>query len=302
MFIALFSIFFITALGYTAKKSGLMEQKHASVFINFVLCFAIPALIFDKIYHVNIDTALLNIIMLGFAGTLTGALVALVLCVALKFSKTTTASAVLLSLFGNTLFVGVPVTQGFFGDGVLNEVIFYDQLTTSVPISILGPLILSFGAKERVSLLQNSLQILKFPPFIALLAGLIAKNFSLPEAIFTPLLMLEGAVTPVALFAIGLGLNFGTIKSAYKSTLVVLFCKMIVPALVFFAVAHVANITIDTHWAVGLFEACMPPMVLASAMIMRAELDNSLAISAVAMGVVASFGLFPLLFFLVGGI
>lgn len=293
-FVPLFSIFVLIATGFFAKKIGLLEQKHSILFVDFVLCFAIPALIFDKVYHVNIDASLINTIATGFGSTLVGAFVALALGWALKFSKATVVSMVMLSLFGNTLFVGMPVVQGFFGDEVLNEVIFYDQLATSIPLSILGPLILSFGAPEKVSLFQNALKVLKFPPFIALICAFCFKEIPLPDFIFAPLRMFEGSVTPVALFAIGVGLNFSSIASSYKSVSIVLFCKMIVPVAVFFAVTKILGVQINHTWLVGLFQCAMPPMVLASAMVMKAGLDSSLAISAVAMGVGFSFIAFPI--------
>lgn len=296
MFVALFSIFFVVALGFVAKKMKILEQKHSVVFINFVLCFAMPMLIFDKIYHVNIDVRLLNVIVTGFLGTFVGALISLVLGIVFKFSRATIVSVVLLSFFGNTLFVGMPVIDGFFGHEALNEVIFYDQLATSIPISILGPFILSFGVAQKVSLIQNTIKILKFPPFVALLFGLIAKNFYIPEDFFTPLRMLSSSVTPVALFAIGVGLSFGGIKNSYKGVSVVLFCKMIFPALFFFLVSKIYGIDIDKSWVIGILLSCMPPMVLASAMIMKAELDSSLAVSAVAVGVAVSFITLPVLF------
>lgn len=298
IFIPLFSIFVLVASGFLAKKFNVLEQKHSSIFINFVLCFAIPALIFDKVYHVNIDTTLINIIALGFVSTIFGALVALLLSFIFKFSKATMVSAVMLSLFGNTLFVGMPVVKGFFGDSVINEAIFYDQLATSIPLSILGPFILSFGAKDQVSLLKNTISVLKFPPFVALVLALAFKHFTLPEFIFSPLRMFEGSVTPVALFAIGVGLSFASIKSSYKALGVVLMCKMVVPALFFFVVAKMFGETLDKTWLVGLLQCAMPPMALASAMIMKAELDSSLAVSSVAMGVVFSFVTMPIFYYL----
>lgn len=299
-FTPLFSIFAIVALGFFARKVKILEQKHSIIFIDFVLCFAIPALIFDKVYHVNIDTALLNTIITGFLSTAVGALLAIALGFAFKFSKVTLVSMVMMSLFGNTLFVGMPVIQGFLGDSALNEIIFYDQLATSIPISILGPLILSFGAPARVSLFENTMKILKFPPFAALVIALFMKNFTLPELIFAPLHMLEGAVTPVALFAIGVGLSFGGIASSYKPAIIVLVCKMIIPAFIFAGVMKIYGIKMDETWLIGLLQASMPPMVLASAMVMKAGLDSSLAVSAVALGVAFSFVSFPVLFYIFG--
>ncbi|MFC2492520.1 MAG: AEC family transporter, partial [Campylobacter curvus] len=270
------------------------------VFVDFVLCFAIPALIFDKIYHVNVDTSLINTILAGFSSSVISAVIAFGLGVLLKFSKATTVSMIMLSLFGNTLFVGMPVAQGFFGDEMLNEVIFYDQLATSIPLSILGPLILSFGAPEKVSLFQNAMKILKFPPFIALIIAFAVKGIYVPEFIFAPFRMLEGSVTPVALFAIGVGLSFGSITSSYKSASIVLICKMVLPALIFFIIMKILGVSMNKTWLVGLFQCCMPPMVLASAMVIKAGLDSSLAISSVALGVAFSFVTLPALFYIFG--
>ena len=296
-FTPLFAIFFIIATGFFAKKVGIVEQKHSIPFVDFVLCFAMPALIFDKIYHVNVDASLINTILIGFASTAISAALAFVIGKIFKFTKITTVSMVMLSLFGNTLFVGMPVIQGFFGDAMVNEVIFYDQIATGIPLSILGPLILSFAAPEKVSLFQNTMKILKFPPFIALIMGLILKEVPLPDFIFAPLRMFECSVTPVALFAIGVGLNFSSITSSYKGVSVVLLCKMILPAIVFFIILKVSGIQMSKTWVVGLFQCAMPTSALASAMVIKAGLDSSLAISSVAIGVLFSFITLPVIYF-----
>ena len=113
MFTQLLSIFIIIASGYGAKKFKVFEQKNASVFINYALCFALPALIFDKIYHVNIDTTLINVIATGFACSMLGAAAIFFVCRFLKFNKATTVSAVLLGMFGNTIFMGMPSSKAF---------------------------------------------------------------------------------------------------------------------------------------------------------------------------------------------
>ncbi|PSM52263.1 putative permease [Campylobacter blaseri] len=301
MFTSLLSIFILIASGYFAKKVKIFEQKNSSIFIDYALTFALPALIFDKIYHVNIDTTLLNIIALGFVSTILGACLSLLICKLFKFSKATTVSAVLLSMFGNTIFIGMPIITGFFGKDALNEVIFYDQFATAIPISILGPFILSFGAEAKVSLIQNAIKVLKFPPFVALILGLALRDVKIPEVIFNSLHMFSASVVPVALFAIGIGLGFRSIKSAYKSTAIVLCCKMLFAPLFFIAIALVFKVNFsDSTWIIGILQCGMPPMVLASAMIMKANLDSQLAVSAVAMGVVMSFISLPFINYICG--
>lgn len=61
----LFSIFVLLASGYLAKRTKVIPQNQLIIFIDFVLVFALPALIFDKVYHVNIDFHLFSVIACG---------------------------------------------------------------------------------------------------------------------------------------------------------------------------------------------------------------------------------------------
>jgi len=298
MLTQLLSIFILIASGYAAKKFKVFEQKNASVFINYALCFALPALIFDKIYHVNIDTTLINVIAMGFASSMLGAVAIYFACRFFKFNKSTIVSAVLLGMFGNTIFMGMPIIEGFFGVESMNEVIFYDQLATSIPISVFGPFILAFGAPAKVSMMQNVIKVIKFPPFVALILGLLLRSTPLPQVIFDSLELFAKSVVPVALFAIGIGLGFRSIKSAYKSTAVVILGKMLVAPLIFLLLILIFGIDLKQTWMIGVLQCAMPPMVLASAMIMKAELDSQLAVSAVAVGVGFSFISLPFLSFI----
>ena len=248
----LFSIFVLLASGYLAKRTKVIPQNQLIIFIDFVLVFALPALIFDKVYHVNIDFHLFSVIACGFGANFVAMLLAFGLGRLLGFSKATTASMALLAMFGNTLFMGLPVLQGILGDDIANEVILYDQMITCVPIAFLGPFILSYAAPSNVSLIANVFKIMKFPPFLALVAGLLAKSVEIPDFLFAPLRLFSGAVVPVALFAVGLGLGFNTVRSSYKSTALVVFLRMVVAPCFFVAFAWVFGIEFSPSYMVGL--------------------------------------------------
>lgn len=298
IFAPMFSIFVLMMSGYLAKRLKVVHQTQSIIFIDYVLNFALPALIFDKIYHVNVDLRLLNIIILGFISTLLGTIVVVLLGRFFNFTKVTITCMALLTLFGNTIFVGLPIVKGFLGDNYANEVIFYDQFTTSIPISIFGPLILSYAAPKKVSLFKNAIKIMKFPPFVALLLGLICKQFEINDIIFAPLRMFSLSVVPVALFAIGVGLSFNSILSSWKSSSVVIIGKMVLPPIFFVLLAKFFGFDIaNKQWLVGTFMCAMPPMVLAGAMIMKANLDANLAISSIALGVIFAFISMPFIYY-----
>ena len=291
----LFSIFVLLASGYLAKRTKVIPQNQLIIFIDFVLVFAMPALIFDKVYHVNIDFHLFSVIACGLGANFVAMLLAFGLGRLLGFSKATTASMALLAMFGNTLFMGLPVLQGILGDDIANEVILYDQMVTCVPIAFLGPFILSYAAPSNVSLIANVFKIMKFPPFLALVAGLLAKSVEIPDFLFAPLRLFSGAVVPVALFAVGLGLGFNTVRSSYKSTALVVFLRMVVAPCFFVAFAWVFGLEFSPSYMAGLIETAMPPTVVASAMILKAKLDSNLAISAIAIGMCFTFVVIPVI-------
>ena len=291
----LFSIFVLLASGYLAKRTKVIPQNQLIIFIDFVLVFAMPALIFDKVYHVNIDFHLFSVIACGLGANFVAMLIAFGLGRLLGFSKATTASMALLSMFGNTLFMGLPVLQGILGEDIANEVILYDQMVTCVPIAFLGPFILSYAAPSNVSLIANAFKIMKFPPFLALVAGLLAKSVEIPDFLFAPLRLFSGAVVPVALFSVGLGLGFNTVRSSYKSTALVVFLRMVVAPCFFVAFAWVFGLEFSPSYMAGLIETAMPPTVVASAMILKAKLDSNLAISAIAIGMCFTFVVIPVI-------
>jgi putative membrane protein len=69
------------------------------------------------------------------------------------------------------------------------------------------------------------------------------------------------------------------------------------PAIVFFIILKVSGIQMSKTWVVGLFQCAMPTSALASAMVIKAGLDSSLAISSVAIGVLFSFITLPVIYF-----
>ncbi len=234
IFSPLFTIFILLAGGYFAKRVGILKQKQARTFLDFAIVFALPCLIFDKAYHLNFDFSLIVLIFIGFFSCALAAFIVVFLGFIFNFSKATLVSMFLLSCFGNTIFVGMPIVEGIFANAQFGaEVILYDALATTLPISLLGPFILSLGSGEKVSLVANIKKILSFPPFLALLLGFLCKLISLPEFIFSPIRLFGGAATPVALFAIGLGLGFMAIKTAYKPTILVILAKMVLAPLIF---------------------------------------------------------------------
>lgn len=292
---SLFAIFTLLAGGYIAKRIGVLKQKQSRALLDFAIIFATPCLIFDKIYHLDFDISLIVLIFIGFISTLLAGIFSLIMGRIFSFSKATLISMFVLSTFGNTLFVGMPVISGAFGDKFIGEVIMYDSLSGAIPISIMVPMILAMNSNEKVAILKSIQKIIYFPPFIGLILGLALKNVEIPSFIFAPIVMFGNSATPVALFAIGLSLGFVAIKSAYKSTLIVLFAKMILAPFVFVLILKFTGLAFDKSAIAAILESSMPTATIVCAMVMKAKLDSNLAVSSVAFGLILSMISLPFL-------
>lgn len=292
---SLFTIFILLAGGYISKLIKVLKQKQSRSLFDFVVVFALPCLIFDKIYHLNFNFSLILLIFAGFISTSLAGIISIIIGRVFKFSKPTILSMFVLSAFGNTLFVGMPVVSNVFGEEFVGEVIMYDSLAGAIPISILVPLILAMNNGEKVTIVKNIKTIIYFPPFIGLVLGLALKGFEIPEFVFAPIRMFGGSATPVALFAIGLSLGFNAIKSSYKSTVIVLFMKMILAPAIFILILQCFGAAFDKSTLIAVLESSMPTATIVCVMVMKAKLDSNLAASSVAFGLVLSVITLPIL-------
>ncbi|TLE17018.1 AEC family transporter [Helicobacter apodemus] len=298
IFNPLFTIFSLLFAGYIAKRSKVLRQKQSRMFLDFVITFALPCLIFDKIYHLNFETSLLLLIGMGLIACFIAGVFAVTLGYILKFSKSTLVSIFLLTSFGNTLFVGVPVIAGIYGERFIGEIIFYDSLATALPMLLLSPFILALGTYQKINLWENIKKIIRFPPFIALALGFLLRLFPIPDFIFSPIEIFGNTATPIALFAIGLSLSFNAIITSYKSAILVIFCKTLLAPFIFILLVMIIDLEFNTIAKVTILESAMPTMTLAGAIIMKAKLDSNLAISSIAFGILFSLLTIPFLNYL----
>lgn len=296
IFSPLFTLFALLFGGYLAKKLRVLKQKQAATFLNFVIFFALPCLIFDKVYHLNFDFSLVLLALTGLLSCVLAAFLAFILGYLFSFPKPTLVSMFLLACFSNDLFIGLPIIAGIYTDTqALSVLVFYNILATTLPISLFGTLILSLAGENKASLKENIKKIFTFPPFLGLLLAFFCRFFDLNEMIFTPIRLLGDSTPAIALFAIGLGLSFKAIKTSYKATVLVIGAKMILAPLFFIVFLKIFGFEIKQEATVSIIACATPTMITASVLVMKAKLDPNLAVSVVAFGTLFTFVNIPML-------
>jgi malate permease and related proteins len=220
-------------------------------------------------------------------------------------SRQTFGCLLLAGGMSNVIFIGLPMIEAFYGRDMTYVAFLCDNPGTSIVLAVPGVLLAahlsgrsgSGGAAIRVALGR----MLAFPPFQALVLGLLLRPLALPDWLLSGLARIGATLVPLSLVAVGLGLSFRLPGARVKPLCAGLCYKLVLaPALIWLVAAHgfgntglVAQVTV--------FEAAMPPMVLGAILATDNGLDPELAALMVGIGTPLSFLTLPLWRWLLAG-
>ncbi len=283
------------ALGAACQR-GLSLPAQAPFFINrLIINFILPAVILLKLPRLVLDHAVWLPMLIAWALAGAGALMVLGLSRWLGWGRELTGAALLLGLYGNTSYLGFPMVRAFFGDAGMPYAIVFDQLGNFVMLAVFAPLIVArYGAGQPVPSLAGMLRrLLGFPPFLALLAGLLLNGVAYPAWLQVGL---EGGallLAPLAMFIVGSQLSWSLPGDLRAPLMWLLGLRLVVlPALALGLLALLGTEGLVRQ--VTVFEAGMPTMVTASIMAMAAGMVPRLCSAAVGLGLVLSLLSLPL--------
>ncbi len=276
----------IFLLAYTLKILRIFDERDSGTFINYVIYFSLPALVFHKIREVELTGEAVAVVGFAWGTIILSLLVSLLTGRLIGMKDRTLRTFLLVSSFGNTAFLGYPFTFALFGDGGLRYAVLYDQLGSFLLVVSLGFLIATgrFSAKE----------VVLFPPFGALLLGVLGRSLHIPQALETFLDVSGKSLIPVVLFAIGLKFSLSHLFDSLRNSVLSVFLKMILIPALLLLLFKAMNLTGVSHRVI-LLESSMPPMVMAGVLAIKYGLDEKLAVSAITLGILVSFLTVPLL-------
>lgn len=295
MLLSLFPVILFISLGFLAKKIRVFREEDTKILIDFVIYFSFPAIVFDNIYHLRINDALFDMIGAGWVVMFLAMGLAFLWSKLVGYDKNTMIVVVMMSVFGNTAFVGIPFIDSFYGEEGIRYAIAYDQFVSFILVSVLAPLMISLVG-EGFSIKSVVKRIFLFPPFIALIVALLLKPVALPDFLFKAFGMLGSTVVPLALFVAGFGLDFHELKNSITKVIPILAIKIVIVPLLFMAVLFGFGKLSGLEWKVAVMQSAMPSMVYAAVLAIRGGLDKSIAISAVGLGIVVALVILPIFY------
>jgi len=252
-------------LGYTFRKTQLFPKQTSDVLNLFVIYISLPAIILLEVPKIEFSSDVMVPIIIPWITTFLGALTILFFSKIFQLDKNTTGALLLVGILGNTSFLGIPVGSHYYGVQAIPYVMIYDQLGSFLLLSTYGAFVVAFYSDNshiKVNASHIILKILKFPPFIALMAAFFLRGIEFNADLVNALNTLGNTLIPMALISVGFSLQLKLSRDEIKPFLIGLGTKLIiVPIYAFILVYFFGFEGLATD--VSILESAMGPMITA---------------------------------------
>lgn len=260
----------MAAVGYVLGRLGYINKGNKKLLIKLIIGVGMPSLVvntvFGKLNFAGLDRPWLLFLLPFLSMTVTLA-IGLLLCRLLAPSPERRGGFIAMCAFSNSVFIGLPMNTGLFGDAAVPYVMAFYVVNTTLFWTI-GNFVISKSGEtgtEKGGILK-SLKKLISPPLIALAVSIpfAALGVKMPKAVITLSGYMGNIVTPLALFYIGYALyeyGFGSMKLD-KSMICVTLVRFIIAPAAMIALCRLFRFD-GMPAAVFIIEAAMPVMTQA---------------------------------------
>ena len=271
--------------GYLFK---IIFQDNSKQLVDFIIYFSLPAIVFSKIYPLELDTKILWLIFMFMAIIFFNLFLSYCVGKMMRLNRVTLATFMIMATFGNTSFIGFSYIDAFYGQDYIVYGVIYDIFGSFLLLVSVGMIIITWGSGRKNSILNISKSIFLFPPMIIFFITIFSKNFEVPKFIIYTSQNLGSTLVPIAMIAIGMKLELKHIFSRLHIVTVAVVLKMlIVPIIILFIFKYFYGV--DETWVkVTLIEVAMPPMTMAAVLAIKGGLDEKIAINSLVLGVIVS--------------
>ena len=276
----------------------MLPSNAASVLDAVVIRIALPALVVREISDLAFDQRMLVPVVVAWSTLALIALAVWAVARLLRFDRRTTGTLLVVVPLGNTSFLGFPAVEALLGNEYLGAAVVYDQAGSFLALSTYATFMAARYGSTTATTRMLVTRLLRFPPFLALLAALALRPIGLPPPAAELAASLGGTVTPLAMLAIGLRLDPASVVHRPSALGVGLALRMLVAPAAVLLVATWLRAD-GPVWEVAQLQAAMPPMVTAAVLAADAGLDGRLASALTGAGVMLAMVTLPLWSFVV---
>jgi len=253
----------------------------------WIIYIALPAVSFKYLPHITWSKQLIAPVIGPIIIWLGGWMIVQIYARFRKIDQATKGSLRLMSGLANTSFVGFPLVAAYLGEKYISVAIICDQITFLL-LSTAG-VVVSINASKRSALSAGVVlkRVLRFPPLLGCVGALVIPHFldiTIAEPFFDKL---AATVAPMALFSIGLQLQFKGWRDEIKDISTVLLYKLILAPLLVLGVFLLLGLK-GVIPQVAIMEAAMPTLLSAGIVADEYGLNPRLSNLIIGIGIILS--------------
>ncbi|MDD3342270.1 MAG: AEC family transporter [Sulfurospirillaceae bacterium] len=279
-------VFIFVLLGYIFK---MIKHDISEALTEFVIYFSLPALALAKIRNLDFNAEIIHIILIGYVVMGLASIFAYSAGRMLKLSKKDTATLMMVSIFGNTAFVGFSYIESFYSLDYVVYALVYDQMASFIALLTFGVVIIAWGSGEGNNVKKVAIQMFTSPPLIAIGAALYFHGTVFPSFIEVMLDKFQATLIPLVTTIVGMKLEIRALNQYFKENMVALSIKMVITPFILLIFLYFFADLSQSWLKVTFLETAMPPMTMAVVLAIRGGLNKDLAINALALGILFSF-------------
>ncbi|MDR3223414.1 MAG: AEC family transporter [Methanobrevibacter sp.] len=290
------SIIILLFLGYLLKKSKLLKSDDVKPLNVILINILMPCMIFMALYTEDISI-FSKLYLMPFIPILPALFVGLFTLLILKFynfSKIKILSLMLAVVLGNTAYLGYSIVSGIFGGDGLIRAIFFD-LSTPILFSCLSIILIINIEGDLKDVLKK---VLGFPILWSFSFGIIMNILNIPigDVLENTINDIGATAIPLAMFSLGLSLDFSRMKNNIKIVSFISSIKLIMYPLLSFIIVMLLNLK-GLEFKVGIVESAMPSSILSLILASAYGLEWELVADCVFMSTILSFISLPIITF-----
>lgn len=263
IFLRTLPFFALIALGYGAGRSRFFPEEATAYLTRFVFYFALSAMLFRFAATLPISQVFNGRLIAGYLwGTAFVYGIATIVGFVRKLDVPTTAIEAQCAVIGNVGFLGLPMFAMLFGEAAIGPVMLI-LATDLIVFSSLIVILINGGRDGQLGLrvLRTiALGLLRNPMIVSITLGLAWSTLSLPipAPLDEFLVILGGAATPGALFAIGASLARNSAERVEIAAWLSM-CKLLLHP-IFVALGVLFLFPIDSYSAIVVVSAAALPV------------------------------------------
>lgn len=284
------------ALGKLFQRVQQFPESAAQALNAYVIYVALPALILVQIPKVPLNSSVVVPVLFAWLIMSASAAITWMCARALRWPAAITGALLLVTVLGNTTFIGLPLIEAHLGPQALPYAILYDQLGTFLAFNTVGIAIASHYSQSAnptpsgETIKQDPLwkKIVTFPSFGALFVGFALNFIAEPTYIEEVLQRLAATLVPVVMVAVGLQWKLRIDRKEYPFILFALIFILLIKPL--FALLLLLPLNIDPLIARTIvLEAAMPAMISTGALALMYQLAPRLVSTIIGYSLMLAF-------------